>query len=79
MATSDEIAAAVSGTTVTTCFRDTVRAHADRVALRWKDGEGWGELTWADYADRACRLAGALADLGVVQGECVVLMMRNRP
>ncbi|MEX2257044.1 MAG: long-chain fatty acid--CoA ligase [Acidimicrobiia bacterium] len=79
MATSDEIAAAVSGTTVTTRFRDTVRAHADRVALRWKDGEGWGELTWADYADRACRLAGALADLGVVQGECVVLMMRNRP
>jgi long-chain acyl-CoA synthetase len=79
MATSEEIAAAVSGHTVTTRFRDTVLAHPDRVALRWKEADGWGEWTWADYADRACRFAAALADLGVVQGERVVLMMRNRP
>jgi len=79
MVTSDEIAAAVAGQTVATRFRDTVRAHPDRVALRWKHDDGWGELTWAEYADRACRLAGALADMGVVQGERVVLMMRNRP
>jgi len=79
MSTSDEIAAEVDGHTVATRFRDTVRAHGDRVALRWKDGDGWGEWTWADYADRACRLATALAGLGVVKGERVVLMMRNRP
>ncbi len=79
MTTSEEIAADVEGSTVATRFRDTVRQHGDRVALRWKDGDGWGELTWAEYADRACRLATALAGLGVVQGERVVLMMRNRP
>ena len=49
------------------------------MALRWKDGDGWGEWTWSDYADRACRLAASLAALGVVPGERVVLMMRNRP
>ncbi len=79
MLTSDEITASVAGHTVATRFRDTVRATPDRVALRWKDGDGWGELTWADYADRACRVAGALRELGVVPGERVVLMMRNRP
>jgi long-chain acyl-CoA synthetase len=81
MLTSDEIRASVAGHTVATRFRDTVRATPDRVALRWKDsdGDGWGELTWAEYADRACRFAGALQELGVVPGERVVLMMRNRP
>ena len=79
MLTSDEIMASVAGHTLATRFRDTVRATPDRVALRWKDGDGWGELTWADYADRACRVAGALKERGVVAGERVVLMMRNRP
>ena len=80
---SDELAAAVAGQTVATRFRDTVRAHGDRVALRCKDvtssgEEGWIELTWDQYAEHACRLAAALAELGVVKGERVVLMMRNR-
>jgi len=48
------------------------------VALRWRDGDAWHELTWAEYADRSCRLAAALDGLGVVQGERVVMMMRNR-
>ena len=79
MVTNDEIAAEVDGHTVATRFRDTVRAHPDRVALRWKDGDAWGELTWSEYGDRACRLAAALATAGVVHGERIVLMMRNRP
>jgi long-chain acyl-CoA synthetase len=77
--TSEEIAAAVAGHTVATRFRDTVAAHPDRVALRWKTEDGWATWTWAEYADRACRFAGALRELGVVRGERVVLMMRNRP
>jgi long-chain acyl-CoA synthetase len=80
---SDEITAAVAGYTVTTRFRDTVRAHGERVALRCKvvrpsGEEAWDELTWAQYADQACRMASALSELGVVKGERVVLMMRNR-
>ncbi len=77
--TSDEVAAAVAGHTVATRFRDTVAARPDRVALRWKQGEGWSEWTWRDYADRACRIAAALSGLGVKHGDRVVLMMRNRP
>jgi long-chain acyl-CoA synthetase len=77
--TSEELARAVAGQTVATRFRDTVAARGDAVALRWRTGEGWGEWTWADYADRACRLAAALEGLGVGPGDRVVLMMRNRP
>ncbi len=57
MATSEEIAAAVAGHTLATRFRDTVRAHPDRVALRWREGQGddavWHELTWAEYGGSA--------------------------
>jgi long-chain acyl-CoA synthetase len=75
-----EVAEAVAGHTVATRFRDTVRRRPDQVALRWKQpDDGWGEWTWAEYGDRACRMAAALTDLGVVRGERVVLMMRNRP
>ncbi len=80
MLTSEEIMASVAGHTVATRFRDTVRAAPEQVALRWKDADGgWGELTWQEYADRACRVAAALEDRGVGHGERVVLMMRNRP
>ena len=74
-----QLAAKVAGWTVATCFRDTVAARPEAPALRWRDGEAWKSWTWAEYADRACRLAAALSDLGVVRGERVVLMMRNRP
>ena len=42
MVTSDEVAASVAGQTVATRFRETVRSHPDRVALRWKDGDSRG-------------------------------------
>ena len=76
---AQDIARTVEGQTVATAFRDTVRARADRVALRHKDGDGWAEWTWAEYADQACRVASAYTDVGVRRGDRVVLMMRNRP
>jgi long-chain acyl-CoA synthetase len=77
--THDELAALVAGQTVPSRFLATVRTRPDAVALRWKDGDGWGEWTFDDYATRACRLANGLAGLGVERGDRVVLMMRNRP
>ena len=77
--TAAEIDAAVAGVTVTTAFRDTVRANPDRVALRSYDGDTATELTYAQYAERACRLAASLAAHGVGRGDRVVLMMSNRP
>ena len=77
--TNEEVSKMVAGQTVPTRFLDTVRRIPGQVALRWKDGDDWGELTFADYAERAARVAAGLGALGVEPGTRVVLMMRNRP
>jgi long-chain acyl-CoA synthetase len=77
-----DIDAVVAGRTVPSLFVDTVTARPDAVALRWRPpgGETATEsLTWSEYAERACRVAAGLADLGVRPGDRVLLMMRNRP
>jgi long-chain acyl-CoA synthetase len=71
---------AVAGQTVPTRFLATVKTNGDRVAVRWRNpDESWGEWTWREYADRAARIAGGLAALGLQRGQRIVLMMRNRP
>jgi long-chain acyl-CoA synthetase len=77
--TNEEVSRMVAGQTVPTRFLDTVRRIPGQVALRWRDGDGWGELTFADYAERAAHVAAGLGALGVERGTRVVLMMRNRP
>ncbi len=65
--------------TIASAFAATVAARADAVALRGGTGPGAPTLTWAEYAERAGRVAGALAGLGLQRGERVALMLRNRP
>jgi long-subunit acyl-CoA synthetase (AMP-forming) len=77
--TNEMLAEQTRGQTVPSRFLQTVRARPDAVALRAKDGEGWREMTFAEYADAAGRVAGGLQELGVGRGDRVVLMMRNRP
>lgn len=77
--TNETLAERTRGHTVPNRFAETVRARPDAVALRWKDGDGWGEMTFAQYADRACHLAAGLASLGIGRGDRVVMMIRNRP
>jgi len=74
-----EIDAEVAGQTVATRFADVVAARGPEVALRSKDdatGE-WHELTWSEYAERACRVAAGLRKLGIGRGDRVALMIRN--
>ncbi len=77
--TNEQIAAATEGQTIGTLFRDAVTDHGDRVALRWRDGDDWQEMTYAQYGEAATRLATALTGLGIGPGDRVALMMRNRP
>jgi long-chain acyl-CoA synthetase len=77
--TSQELDEMVRGQTITSRFAATVQQYPDAVALREKDGTGWHELTWTQYAQAACRVATGLAALGVTRGSRVGLFMRNRP
>jgi long-chain acyl-CoA synthetase len=79
---SADIDAVVAGQTVLSVFLETASARPDAVALRWRPpgaDTATASLTWAEYADKACRVAAGLTDLGVRPGDRVVMMMRNRP
>ena len=69
--------AALSATTLCEAFQATAAERADAVALR-TPGDGVS-VTWAEYAQRAARIAGGLAALGVERGDTVALMLTNRP
>ena len=77
--TREELDERVAGQTVTGLFVATVERHADAPALRWKDGAEYRVLTYAEYADRAARVAAALAELGVGRGTRVAMLLGNRP
>src|SRR5439155_10830535 len=77
-----EIDAPIPGRTVPGLFAAMVGARPDAVAVRWRPPGGataTETMTWAEYADRACRVAAGLRDLGVQPGDRILLMMRNRP
>ena len=47
----------IAGQTIPRAFLDTVAARGDAVALRWKDGDDWQEMTFAEYRDLVARAA----------------------
>jgi long-chain acyl-CoA synthetase len=77
--TTAEISAGLVGQTVASVFADAVAAHTDLPALRWRDGEAWGSLTYGEYGDLVARVAGGMRAMGVAPGDRVVLMLRNVP
>ncbi len=58
-----------------TLLRRCARDHARRPVV-WSEGR---EQTYADMFARACRLANALADLGIVPGDRVAVLGPNGP
>ena len=50
----------IAGQTIPRAFLDTVAARGDAVALRWKDGDDWQEMTFAEYRDLVARAAAGL-------------------
>ncbi len=68
---------AVTASTLTEAFRDTVAASPDVVAVRTVDDAV--ALTWSALARRVDAVAGGLAKLGVGRGDTVAIMLGNRP
>jgi long-subunit acyl-CoA synthetase (AMP-forming) len=68
---------AADAPTVIEALRRTAAEHPDLVAFRTRDDDV--SLTWSQFARRVQALAGGLAALGVGRGECVALMLTNRP
>jgi long-chain acyl-CoA synthetase len=68
---------AVDATTLTEALRRTAADHPDLVAVRMPDDSV--SLTWSELVARVDALAGGLAKLGVARGDCVAIMLTNRP
>ncbi|MEO8092782.1 MAG: AMP-dependent synthetase/ligase [bacterium] len=57
-------------------FSKTVERLPGDAAIIDAEGE---ETTWSELSDRAARIAGGLAELGVGKGDTVAMMLNNRP
>jgi long-subunit acyl-CoA synthetase (AMP-forming) len=68
---------ALAQPTFCAAFQLTAAAYAEDVALTTPDGSF--SLTWAQYAARVRSIAEGLASLGVQRGDCVGLLLSNRP
>jgi long-chain acyl-CoA synthetase len=69
--------AGLDASTVAEAFQLTAAADPDRPAIRTKD-DGFS-ITWGEYADRVKRTAAGLAGLGLGPGDCLGIMLTNRP
>ena len=67
----------IAGQTIPRAFLDTVAARGDAVALRWKDGDDWQEMTFAEYRDLVARAAAGLRALGVNPWQPALLPARH--
>jgi long-chain acyl-CoA synthetase len=68
---------AVDAATLTEALRRTAAGHPDLVAVRTPDDSV--SLSWSQLLARVDALAGGLAKLGVARGDCVAIMLANRP
>jgi long-chain acyl-CoA synthetase len=68
---------AVDALTLTEALRRTAANHPHIVAVRNPDDSV--SLTWAELLVRVDAIAGGLAKLGVARGDCVAIMLANRP
>ena len=68
---------AVDAPTLTEALRRTAANHPEIVAVRMPDDSV--SLTWAQLLARVDAIAGGLAGLGVGRGDCVAIMLSNRP
>jgi long-chain acyl-CoA synthetase len=53
-------------------------SFGDKAALKYPDGDGWGEASYSDLADRARALAKGLMALGLEKGDAVAIFSDTR-
>lgn len=62
-----------------TMFLTRVEEQGDAPFLWRKESARWSSLSWAEVADQVASLSAALTNLGIRQGDRVMLVSENRP
>lgn len=65
--------------TVMERFEQTVAAHGDRPALKYKRDGNWDTITWDEYHSRVMTTAKAFMALGLAAGKAVNILANNCP
>jgi long-chain acyl-CoA synthetase len=60
-------------------FQERIAEHPESVALKYKAGGQWKDITWREYGDRVRRAAKALLAQGLGHGDKMSLLSLNRP
>src|SRR5881394_3389717 len=68
---------AIDAGTFAEAFRIQAANRPDEVFVRTKGDDV--TLTWAQMRERVDALAGGLAKLGLERGQCIALLLTNRP
>src|SRR3954470_3309284 len=68
---------AIDAATFAEAFRITAGNKPDAVFVRTKGDDV--SITWAEMRGRVDALAGGLAKLGLERGQCIAIMLANRP
>jgi len=77
--TRRDIESTVAGRTICSEFLRLIEERPTEPALRCRLDDGWRTYSWADYGERAARVAAGLRRLGLARGELVAILCRNRP
>ncbi|RLE17171.1 MAG: long-chain fatty acid--CoA ligase, partial [Actinobacteria bacterium] len=79
MTTSQELHDRIAGHNIPKRFLSNLARNGEIEVVTWKDSNGdWTSWTLTELADVTARLTSALADIGIGEGDRVVLMLRNR-
>ncbi len=70
---------AIADETLCTMFWARVAERGEGPALRFRQGDGWGTITWRGYGEAVRETASGLAALGVEPRQTVAVLSRNRP
>src|SRR3546814_15746723 len=77
--TRRELDEAVEGQTIASRALQTFAEHPERVALRWRAGDGWGAMTWRQYEQQVAVAGTGFQPLGLGPRPRVEPMQRHRP
>jgi len=66
-------------TSLADLFDRSVSAFAERPAMRWKEGDAWKDLTYAELGRRVEDVAWGLLSLGMDRGDRFAIFAKNSP
>jgi len=60
-------------------IRNRIQKYGERTALRYKEGDGWKDISWNAMGEQMRAVAKGLLEMAVKAGDMVAIFSQNRP